>query len=81
MKEADLFRQYAGEAVRSSCTVTSKYEKQALMGLAYTWALAALASERAFGSSFIRSPRNAQNVVSLAGARARLAPQDTHHVS
>ncbi len=81
MKEADLFRQYASEAVRSSCKVTSKHEKQALMGLACTWALAALMSERASGPSFMPSPHNAPNVVSLAGASARLALQETHHVS
>jgi hypothetical protein len=81
MKETDLFRQYAREAVRSSCKTTSKHERQAQMGLACTWALAAVVSERVFGPRFIPSPRNAQNVASVAGASARLAPKETHHVS
>jgi hypothetical protein len=42
MKEADLFRQYAQEAARSSSEATSQEEKDALMGLACTWAQAAL---------------------------------------
>jgi hypothetical protein len=33
MKEADLFRQYAQEAARSSSEATSQEEKDALMGL------------------------------------------------
>ena len=53
MKEADLFRQYAHEAARSSSKATSQAEKDALMALACTWAQAALMSERVPGSSFI----------------------------
>ena len=34
MKEADLFRQYAQEAARSSSKATSQEEKDALMALA-----------------------------------------------
>ena len=56
MKEADLFRQYAQEAARSSSEATSQEEKDALMGLACTWAQAALMSERVLGSSVIPSP-------------------------
>jgi hypothetical protein len=51
MKEADLFRQYAQEAARSSSEATSQEEKDALMGLACTWAQAALMSEKVLGSS------------------------------
>ena len=56
MKEADLFRQYAQEAARSSSNATSQEDKDALMALACTWAQAALMSERVLGSSFIPSP-------------------------
>jgi hypothetical protein len=48
--EADLFRQYAHEAARSSSKATSQEEKDTL------WAQAALMSERVLGSSFIPSP-------------------------
>ena len=56
MKEADLFRQYAQEAARSSSKATNQEEKSALMALACTWAQAALTSERVLGSSFIPLP-------------------------
>ena len=56
MKEADLFRQYAHEATRSSLKATSQEEKDALMALACTWAQAALMSESVIGSSFTPSP-------------------------
>ena len=57
MKEADLFRQYADKAARSSSKATSpRTEEDALIALACTWAQAALMSERVLGSSFIPSP-------------------------
>jgi hypothetical protein len=56
MKEADMFREYAEEAARSSSEATSQEEKDALMALACTWAQAALMSERVLGSSFTPSP-------------------------
>jgi hypothetical protein len=56
MKEADIFREYAEEAARSSSKATSQEEKDALMALACTWAQAALMSERVLGSSFTPSP-------------------------
>ena len=46
MSEADQFRHYAREAARSSSQATSENEKQVLMGLACTWAQAALMSEQ-----------------------------------
>jgi hypothetical protein len=46
MKDDDLFRQYARDALRASSKATSEREKQALMGPARTWMLAALVSER-----------------------------------
>jgi hypothetical protein len=58
MSEADLFRQYAKEAMRESSTVTSKNEKQSLTDLACTWMQAALMSDRVMGSSFTSSPRD-----------------------
>jgi hypothetical protein len=57
MKEADLFRQYSQEAVRSSSDATSENEKQALMVLACTWAQAALISEKETGQAFMPSLR------------------------
>ena len=50
------FGAYAREAARSSSQATSENEKQVLMGLACTWAQAALMSERVLGSSFILNP-------------------------
>jgi len=58
MSEADLFRQYAKEAMRSSSKSTSENEKQALINLACIWAEAALASKKVFGSRFASSPRD-----------------------
>jgi hypothetical protein len=58
MCEADLFRQYAKEAMRGSSKATSEIEKRALSDLACTWVQAALMSERVLGSSFISSPRD-----------------------
>ena len=65
MSDADLFRQYAKEAMHGSSKATSENEKQSLIDLACTWAQAALMSERVFGSSFIASPRDGE-VTSLA---------------
>jgi|GEM_PF-2696346 len=58
MTEADLFRQYAEEAMRESSEVTSDNEKRSLINLACTWVQAALLSERVFGSRFLSSPRD-----------------------
>jgi hypothetical protein len=56
MSDADLFRQYAEEALRDSSKVKSEIEKEGLLDLAFTWSQAALASDRIFGSSFTSSP-------------------------
>ena len=60
MKDADLFRQYAKEAMRWSCSKsTGADEKRALINLACRYAQAALMSEGVvLGSSFIPSPRH-----------------------
>jgi hypothetical protein len=60
MKEADLFRQLAKEAMRrSSSNSTSADEKRELINLACRYAQAALMSEGVvLGSSFIPSPRH-----------------------
>ena len=60
MKDADLFRQYAKEAMRwSSSKSASADEKRALINLACRYAQAALMSEGVvLGSSFIPSPRH-----------------------
>jgi hypothetical protein len=65
MTEADLFRQYAKEAMRSSSKSGGENEKRALIDLACTWAQAALMSERMWGSSFISSPRDVAEAKSL----------------
>jgi len=54
MSGADLFRQYAKEALRGSSKATNENEKRSLIDLACIWAQAALTSERVFGSSSIR---------------------------
>ena len=60
MKEADLFRQYAKEAMRwSSSKSASAGERRALINLACRYSQAALMSERiVLGSSFVPSPRH-----------------------
>jgi len=55
MGEAFLFRQYAKEAMHVASEVTSENEKRNLVDVAYTWALAALMSDRVLGSSFVSS--------------------------
>jgi hypothetical protein len=50
MREADLFRQYAKEAIHESSKAKSENEKRALIDLACTWAKAAMAGERVWGS-------------------------------
>lgn len=65
MSEADLFRQYAKEAMHESSKATSENEKRTLIDLTCTWAHAALMSERVMGSSFISSPRDVGKATSL----------------
>jgi hypothetical protein len=64
MTEADRFRQYAEEAMRSSAKSTSENEKRDQIDLACMWAQAALTSERVFGSSFVSSPRDIDEATS-----------------
>ena len=65
MTEANLFRQYANEAMRSSSKSADECEKRDLIGLACMWAQAALTSERVFGSSFVSSPHDIAEAISL----------------
>jgi hypothetical protein len=60
IKDADLFRQYAKEAMRWSCSKsTSADEKRALINLACRYAQAALMREGVvLGSNFIPSSRH-----------------------
>ena len=59
MKEADLFRQFAKEAMRRSSLSTRADEQSALINLACRYEQAALMSEGVvLGSSFIPSPRH-----------------------
>ncbi len=67
MTEADLFRQYAKEAMHSSSKSTNENERRDLEGLACIWAQAALTSERVFGSSFVSSPRDIPEITSPTG--------------
>jgi hypothetical protein len=55
MGEADLFRQYAKEAMHVASEVANENEKRTLVDVAYTWALAGLMSDRVLGSSFVSS--------------------------
>ena len=59
MKDADLFRRYAEEAMRwSTSKSASADERRALINLACRYAQAALMSEGVvLGSSFVPSPR------------------------
>jgi hypothetical protein len=59
MSEAELFRQYAKEAMELANRSADKDEKLNLIDLATTWAIAAVASQRMFGPSLISSPREA----------------------
>jgi hypothetical protein len=65
MSDADLFRQYAKEAMYGSSKATNENEKRTLIDLACTWAHAALASERVWESSFTSSPRDVGEATSL----------------
>jgi hypothetical protein len=65
MSDADLYRQYAKEAMHGSSKATSENEKRVLADLACTWVQAALMSERVLGSSFISSPRDVVEATSL----------------
>ena len=56
MSDADLYRQYAKEAMHGSSKVKDENEKQALVDLAFTWAQA-LMSDRVLGSSFVAESR------------------------
>jgi hypothetical protein len=53
MSDADLHRQYAKAAMHGSSKVKDENEKQALVDLAFTWALALLMSDWVLGSSFV----------------------------
>ena len=55
MSEAVLFRQHAKETMDGSSNVKDENEKQAPVDVAFTWALAALMSDRVLGSSFVPS--------------------------
>jgi hypothetical protein len=59
MSDASVFRHFAEEAMCGSSKTTNEAYKRALEDLACTWAQAALASERVFGSSFASSPSDA----------------------
>jgi len=49
MSDANVFRQFAEEAMRDSSEATGQDEKRVLEELACTWAKAALMSDRIFG--------------------------------
>ena len=66
MSDADLFRQYAKEAIHGSSKATNENEKRSLIDLAGVWAHAALISERVLGSTFISSPRDVGEATPLS---------------
>jgi hypothetical protein len=49
MSEANLFRQFAEEAMRDASKAKNEGEKHVLEGLACVWAQAAMMSDRVFG--------------------------------
>jgi hypothetical protein len=53
MSNANVFRQFAEEALRGSSEAVSQDEKRALEELACTWAQAALMSDRVFGFALV----------------------------
>ncbi len=65
MSDADLFRQYAKEAMQGSSKAASENDKQTLIDLAFTWSQAALISDRVLGSSFVSSPRDVGEATTL----------------
>ncbi len=69
MCEADLFRQYAKEAIQGSSKAASEIERRSLIDLACTWAQAALMSERVLGSSFTSSPLSGTSNVLVPNLR------------
>jgi hypothetical protein len=66
MSEADLFRQYAKEAVHGASKATSENEKQTLIDLAFTWSQAAVMSERVLGSSYVSALNDGGEATLLA---------------
>ena len=66
MSDADLYRQYAKEAMHGSSKGKDENEKQALVDLALTWAQAALMGDRVLGSSFVSSLCDVGEAVSQA---------------
>jgi hypothetical protein len=60
MSDADHYRRLAREALEDSSGATNENDKRALTNVACIWAQAAMASEKAFGSSFASLPRHAK---------------------
>ena len=52
MTDANLFQEFAKEALQQASKAKSEQEKLALNELALAWVNAALASDRVFGSSW-----------------------------
>jgi hypothetical protein len=52
MPDANLFEEFANEALQQASKAKSEQEKLALNELALAWVNAALASDRVFGSSW-----------------------------
>jgi hypothetical protein len=80
MSDADLYRQYATEAIHESSKATNENEKRTLIEFACTSWQAAVMSERVLGSSFISSRREVgqQALFSLSGHLSRFYRQSAH---
>lgn len=65
MSDADLYREYAKEAMDGSSNVKDENEKQALVDLAFTWVQAALMSDRVLGSSFVPDSRQRDEAAAI----------------
>ena len=65
MTEAEEFRRYAEEALKCASQSKDEIEKRDLVGLASTWAKAAIASQMIFGSNISSPPHAADELKSL----------------
>ena len=71
MSDADLFRQYAKEAMQESSKTTSKSEERTLADVACTWAQAALMSERVRRRATLAKPHTPHFPLVRESARSR----------
>jgi hypothetical protein len=71
MSDADLFRQYAKEAMHESSKTKSKSEERTLATIACTWAQAALMSEKVRRRATLAKPHTPHFPFGAGSARSR----------